>query len=345
MAHPQKLKKKHNKLNFTRVGTSDKIPHYLRQYTLDNKIKEYLDNNEIDTDEKQEIIDEILENSDVILTTNSSAGSISLSNIEFNIAIIDEASQATIPSVLIPINKAKKFILIGDHKQLPPVVFNNNNKYLRKSLFEELIEKYPQQSQELLIQYRMNEILMEFPNRKFYENKLICSEKSKNYSLKNIILEKYDLNNPLIFIDTSKCENNKEESLDYSYSYMNKLEIKIVLEIIDMYLNKGIPQKNIGVIAPYAKQVRLIKEKTKVAVKSVDGFQGGEKDIIIISLVRSNENKDIGFLGDLRRLNVSLTRAKKKLIIIGNRETFESNDDYKEFFEFCKKNSCISTLH
>lgn len=348
----KKLKKKHNKLNFTRVGTSDKIPHYLRQYTLDNKIKEYLDNNEIDTDEKQEIIDEILENSDVILTTNSSAGSISLSNIEFNIAIIDEASQATIPSVLIPINKAKKFILIGDHKQLPPVVLNNNAKYLKKSLFEELITKYKHQSQELLIQYRMNEILMKFPNKKFYENKLKCSKKSKNYYL-NKVLKKYDTPSPLIFIDTSKHENNKE-NISNLHSYTNKLEIGLVLEIINMCLDKGILPKDIGVIAPYAKQVRLIKEKieaeltkekTKVAVKSVDGFQGGEKDIIIISLVRSNDNKDIGFLKDLQRLNVSLTRAKKKLIIIGNRETFESNDDYKELLEFCEGLMCIHTLH
>ena len=348
----KKLKKKHNKLNFTRVGTSDKIPHYLRQYTLDNKIKEYLDNNEIDTDEKQEIIDEILENSDVILTTNSSAGSISLSNIEFNIAIIDEASQATIPSVLIPINKAKKFILIGDHKQLPPVVLNNNAEYLKKSLFEELITNYKHQSQELLIQYRMNEILMKFPNKKFYENKLKCSKKSKNYYL-NKVLKKYDTPSPLIFIDTSKHENNKE-NISNLHSYTNKLEIGLVLEIINMCLDKGILPKDIGVIAPYAKQVRLIKEKieaeltkekTKVAVKSVDGFQGGEKDIIIISLVRSNDNKDIGFLKDLQRLNVSLTRAKKKLIIIGNRETFESDDAYNELLEFCEGLMCIHTLH
>lgn len=339
----KKLKKKHNKLNFTRVGTSDKIPPNLRQYTLDYKIKQYLDNNEIDSDEKQEIIDEILENSDVILTTNSSAGAISLSNIEFNIAIIDEASQATIPSVLIPINKAKKFILIGDHKQLPPVVLNDNAKYLKKSLFEELITNYKHQSQELLIQYRMNEILMKFPNKKFYENKLKCSKKSKNYYL-NKVLKKYDSTSPLIFIDTSKHENNKEKTSGL-HSYTNDLEIGLVLEIINMYLDKGIHQKDIGVIAPYAKQVMLIKEKREVAVRSVDGFQGGEKDIIIISLVRSNDNEDIGFLKDFQRLNVSLTRAKKKLIIIGNRETFESYDGYEELLEFCEGLMCIHTLH
>ena len=104
-----------------------------------------------------------------------------------------------------------------------------------------------------------------------------------------------------------------------------------------MYLNNGINPKNIGVISPYANQVRTINKKTNVDVKSVDVFQGGEKDIIIISLVRSNNNGDIGFLKDMRRLNVSLTRAKKKLMIIGNRETLKINKDYKEFLEFCEQ--------
>ena len=150
------------------------------------------------------------------------------------------------------------------------------------------------------------------------------------------VLEKYDSSSPLIFIDTSKYENNKEFSLD-SHSYKNNLESEIVLEIINMYLDKKINPQDIGVISPYSKQVRLIKEKTKnISVKSVDGFQGGEKDIIIISLVRSNEEKNIGFLDDMRRLNVSLTRAKKKLIVIGNKETLQSNNDYKEFIEFCE---------
>ena len=322
------LKKlRHTNINFTRVGTSNKIPNYLQQYTLDYKINNQITGKSINNEERQQIEEEILKNSQVILTTNSSAGSIILSDIQFHIAIIDEASQATIPSTLIPINKAEKFILIGDHKQLPPVVSSNNTKYLSKSLFEELIENYPQQSQELLIQYRMNEILMTFPNKKFYGNKLKCSKLSKDNYM-TTVLEKYDSSSPLIFIDTSKYENNKEFSLD-SHSYKNNLESEIVLEIINMYLDKKINPQDIGVISPYSKQVRLIKEKAKnISVKSVDGFQGGEKDIIIISLVRSNEEKNIGFLDDMRRLNVSLTRAKKKLIVIGINTCKEKIDCY-----------------
>lgn len=333
----KKLEENHE-INFIRVGDSNKVPDYLRKYSLDYKIKDYITDNAINDITKQEIEEEILKQAQVILTTNSSTATRSLSNILFDIAIIDEASQATVPSVLIPINKAKKFILIGDHKQLPPVIASNDCQYLKKSLFEELIEKYPQKSQELLIQYRMNKILMNFPNKKFYENKLICSEKSKNYYLDCGVLEKFDCSSPLIFIDTSKHNNNKESHLNHSHSFKNDLEKKIVLEIIDMFINKGIRPKDIGVISPYAKQTQLISEKTKVDVNSVDGFQGDEKDIIIISLVRSNDEGNIGFLKDLRRLNVSLTRAKKKLIIIGNRKTFESNEDYNEIINFCEDN-------
>lgn len=328
---------KHEKINKTRIGDLNKIPHHLKNHTINHKLENHpLYDKEMDYEERVEIEKEILRNSHVVLATNSTVARRSLENIGFDIAIIDEASQATVPSVLIPINKAEKFILIGDHRQLPPVILNNDCVHLKKSLFEELIEKYPQQSQELLIQYRMNEILMEFPNKKFYDNKLICSEKSKNYYLNIGVLERYDSSSPLIFIDTSEHEDNKESKLNSSDSYINNLEAKIALEIAQMYLEKGIKKKHVGIIATYADQVRLIDKKTEVDVKSADGFQGSERDIIIASMVRSNKEGKIGFLKDMKRLNVLLTRAKKKLIMIGNRKTLESNDDYKEFIDFCE---------
>ena len=328
---------KHDKINKTRIGDLNKIPNHLKNHTINHKLKNHpLYDEDMDYDERLKIEQEILMDSHVILTTNSTVARRNLEDIDFDIAIIDEASQATVPSVLIPISKADKFILIGDHKQLPPVILNNECVHLKKSLFEELIKKYPKQSEELLIQYRMNEILMKFPNIKFYENKLICSEISKNYSLNCGVLEKYDSSSPLIFIDTSEHEDNAESKLNSSDSYINNLEAEIALEISQMYLDKGIKKKNIGIIATYADQVRLIGKKAKVDVKSADGFQGGERDIIIASMVRSNKYGKIGFLKDTKRLNVLLTRAKKKLIVIGNRKTLENNGDYKEFIEFCE---------
>ena len=259
---------------------------------------------------------DIINKSDVILSTNSSAALEIIKYIEFEVAIIDEASQATIPSVLIPIAKAKKFILAGDHKQLPPTILSSKAKYLENTLFEILIEKYPEKSELLNVQYRMNEELMKFPNKEFYDGKLLSANK-----------EKYK--DSLTFIDTSNYENNQEKRLKDSKSIINKLEASIVVDLVNNLLKEGVKINDIGIITPYADQVNLIKNKVDVEVKSVDGFQGREKEIIIISTVRSNNNGNLGFLTDLRRLNVSLTRAKRKLIIVGNKNTLKTNSTYK----------------
>lgn len=157
------------------------------------------------------IMEDIINKSQVILTTNSSAARDELSDIEFDVAIIDEASQTTIPSILIPIAKAKRFILAGDHKQLPPVVSSDSAKELKETLFEKFIEKYPSKKQLLNVQYRMNEKLMKFPNSEFYNGELICYEKIKDSSI-DIVREDLDIDSSLVFIDTSnhpKCQETK----------------------------------------------------------------------------------------------------------------------------------------
>ena len=118
-----------------------------------------------------------------------------------------------------------------------------------------------------------------------------------------------------------------------SKSFVNKLEAGICLELAEDYIKKGVKENQIGIISPYADQVKLISEKTSIEVKSVDGFQGREKEIIIISTVRSNDNGEIGFLNDLRRLNVATTRAKRKLIIVGNKDTLSYNTTYKNLIK------------
>jgi predicted DNA helicase len=280
------------------------------------------------------IIKDIIDKSDVILSTNSSAALEFIQGIVFDVAIIDEASQATIPSVLIPIAKAKKFILSGDHKQLPPTVISSKALELEETLFEGLIKKYENRSKLLNIQYRMNEKLMEFPNKEFYDNKLKSSNNVKNISISDLI--KTNKDNPLLFIDTSLVSNNNETRLKDSKSIINKTEADIVIKITDDILKSGIKSKDIGIISPYLDQVNLINSKIDVDVKTIDGFQGREKEIIIISLVRSNNKGNIGFLEDLRRLNVSLTRTKRKLIIVGNSHTLEGNDTYKRLIGFFK---------
>ena len=289
---------------------------------------------------ENKMIRDIIECSDVILTTNSSAALDSIVKIKFDVAIIDEASQATIPSILIPIAKARRFILAGDHKQLPPTIISPKSKDLEKTLFEELIKLYPHKSQLLNIQYRMNKLLMEFPNREFYNNGL-KSDSSVNEIKVDDLLGSNNHEEALLFINTSNVYKNEEKHLKDSKSLINQLESEIVVNIAKKYLNAGIHEEDIGIISPYADQVKLIQNKTPVEVKTVDGFQGREKEIIIISTVRSNDMGNIGFLKDLRRLNVAITRAKRKLIIVGNKETLKNNPTYTRLIEFVESENLL----
>ena len=286
------------------------------------------------------MIRDIIDKSDVILSTNSSAAIEDIARVKFDVAIIDEASQTTIPSVLIPIAKAHRFILAGDHKQLPPTIISDRAGELEKTLFEELIKLYPFKSQLLNVQYRMNTLLMKFPNQEFYNNALKSDLNVDNITI-NEIINSDTYEKPMLFIDTSKVHNNKEKHLKDSKSIVNELEARISTEIVENYLRIGLSEEDIGVISPYADQVKLIQDMTPVEVKTVDGFQGREKEVIVISTVRSNDNENIGFLKDLRRLNVAITRAKRKLIIIGNKDTLKSNDTYSRLIDFVEKENLL----
>ena len=289
---------------------------------------------------ENKMIRDIIETSDVILSTNSSAALESISKTKFDVAIIDEASQATIPSVLIPIAKAHRFILAGDHKQLPPTIISDKAQKLEKTLFEELIKIYPFKSQLLNVQYRMNSLLMKFPNAEFYNNNLKSDSSVDDITINDIINTDGE-EEAMLFVDTSNVDKEGEKHLKDSKSIINKLEADIAVTLANDYLNAGLEETDIGIISPYADQVKIIQDKTPVEVKTVDGFQGREKEIIIISTVRSNEDGNIGFLRDLRRLNVAITRAKRKLIIIGNINTLKTNPTYARLIEFARTNNAL----
>ena len=299
---------------------------------------------------ESEIIREIIEDVDIVLSTNSSAALEFIKDVEFDVAIIDEASQATIPSVLIPIAKAKRFILAGDHKQLPPTILSEEAKELSETLFEKLISLYPSKARMLEVQYRMNQLLMEFPSREFYNGKIKADESVKDITLADLKVrepffgEPWDSilkrEEPLIFVDTSDRTDKWERQRKGSTSRENPLEALLIKEIVERLLRMGIKKNWIGVITPYDDQVDLIRsliEDEDIEVHTVDGYQGREKEVIILSFVRSNKNHELGFLTDLRRLNVSITRAKRKLIAIGDSETLKEHDTYKRFIEFVKR--------
>jgi len=328
-------------------GVSAKaIKSMARWIELNNEIQKLL--NEAKRVE-EEIIKEIIESSQVVLSTNSSSALEFIKNVEFDVVIVDEATQATIPSVLIPIAKAKRFVLAGDHKQLPPTILSDEAKELSETLFEKLIEKYPQNSKMLEVQYRMNEMLMNFPSIEFYGGKIRADKDVRNITLVDLVVKTPsfgvpwdDILNPkepLVFVDTSKCRDKWERQRKGSLSRENPLEARIVREIVEKLLDMGIRKEWIGVIAPYDDQVDLIRSLlNNVEVHTVDGYQGREKEVIVLSFVRSNRKGELGFLTDLRRLNVALTRAKRKLIAIGDSEMFEVSETYKRFIEFVKRN-------
>ena len=319
--------------------SSDKMKSMAKWIEISQQIDE--EHDEIKRIENR-MIKDIIDKSNVILATNSSAALETIARNKFDVAIIDEASQATIPSVLIPISKANRFILAGDHKQLPPTIISEQAIDLENTLFESLIEKYPYKSQLLNVQYRMNRLLMKFPNQEFYNNGLESDSSVDEITIGDIIPG--DDEDALLFIDTSQVDDYGESHIRDSKSIVNKLEAKIATGIARDYITAGVDVDDIGIISPYADQVKIMQEKTDVEVKTIDGFQGREKEIIIISTVRSNDWGNIGFLSDLRRLNVAITRSKRKLIIIGNKETLKNNPTYSRLIEFVEDENLLVVI-
>ncbi|MBA2863145.1 IGHMBP2 family helicase [Methanococcus maripaludis] len=277
---------------------------------------------------EKKLIDDIISTSDVVVATNSMAGSEILEDYKFDVCVIDEGSQSTEPSSLIPIVRSRKLIIAGDHKQLPPTVLSDELE-LKKTLFERMIHENPEFSKILQVQYRMNEKIMEFSNEMFYENKLIAHESVKSHNLleivENVSNEDNDIINekPLQFINV-----DGEEQQDSFKSSYNVEEAEKVLEIVSKLQKYEIP---VSVITPYDAQVKYISKMLntdKIDVKSVDGFQGRENEVIVISFVRTDK---MGFLKDLRRLNVAVTRAKRKLIVVGSKNLLIKDDAYSKF--------------
>jgi predicted DNA helicase len=297
-------------------------------------------------------VKDLLDRADVICSTNITAGSEMLADRHFDLSVIDEATQSTQTETLIPYFKADKSILIGDHKQLPPTVINQEavEKGLSISLFEKLYELYADDfASTLKTQYRMNREIMGFSSLYFYDVDLKAADSAAGQTLLDLGIDiKSDdffadkalkPEYPIVFLDTFNMEA-EERSLNASNSYDNPVEAEIVLDIIDRAVKLSIEQKDIAVISPYKDQVDFLNQHNHfndVEIDTVDAFQGREKEMIIFTAVRSNKENNIGFLRDLRRLNVSLTRAKKKLIIIADSSTICSIEAYNNLLTYIKK--------
>jgi ATP-dependent RNA/DNA helicase IGHMBP2 len=275
------------------------------------------------------LVQEIVSQAKVIVTTLIGASHHLLNGFEFETVVIDEASQALEPECWNAILKAKRVVLAGDHKQLPPTVKSVDAEKLGLSttILDQMIP-HAQYGGLLDTQYRMHDDIIAFSNEYFYENKL----KSDPFVCARTLGDDHQ---PIVFIDTVGCSFD-ETTEQGSRSHFNAGEFFIIREHILLHYERLLGA-SIGIISPYAAQVRHIKEQIDsddqlialdIEVNSIDGFQGQEKQVIYISLVRSNEDSEIGFLKDERRLNVALTRAQSKLVVIGDSGTIATHPLY-----------------
>ena len=279
---------------------------------------------------------------------------------KFGTLFIDEAAQALEAACWIPIRRVSRVILAGDHCQLPPTIksFAAMKAGLGKTLMERIVENKPETVTLLKMQYRMNEEIMRFSSDWFYANQVESAPEVKYRSI-------LDLDIPMTWIDTSQFDVPddqerqdssgksifREEFVGESFGRINKAEAELTLLALETYFKKIGKERilderlDVGVISPYRAQVQYLRRLFKkreffkpyrslISVNTVDGFQGQERDIILISLVRANDEGQIGFLRDLRRMNVAITRARMKLIILGDASTMTRHPFYKKLYEY-----------
>lgn len=318
--------------------------------------------------EKKVLVDILLE-SRVVVATLHGAGSYSLRQVRrtlesenkqlFDAIIIDEVSQSLEAQCWIPLidfPNARKLIIAGDNKQLPPVVMSKSPKtktILEQTLFDRLEKlSFGKNIIKLLsIQYRMNKNIMEFPSQYFYRSKLVADESVAN----NVISVNGEDFPPILWLDTQGYdypEKNSDETSSkgsrFEFSKYNENEAYLTRNYVFTLVRKGVKPSDIGIIAPYSAQISLLSKiihvkYREVEISTVDGFQGREKLAIVLSLVRSNEVGEVGFLAEERRLNVAITRPKRHLCIIGNTETLTKGDSkfLKQWVKWAYDNSEI----
>ncbi len=290
------------------------------------------------------IADEILSKAQVITATLIGANHYTIRERKYSAVIIDEAGQALEPACWVAILKAPKLVMAGDHQQLPPTIrAATAAKELGETLLEKAVALQPQAVVLLQEQYRMNKEIMDFPSREFYGGLLQAASGVAGQRL-------FAGDLPVQFIDTAGCgfeelrEGNRLSNREEAVFLVNQLAV-LVQQLALVYSSEAFP--TIGVIAPYRAQADMLKELTlqndalklfqnAITVNTVDSFQGQERDVIFISLTRSNSDSAIGFLSEIRRMNVAMTRARKKLVVIGDSATIGSFLFYEDFIAYAQ---------
>ena len=302
---------------------------------------------------------EILINADlfdsarVIASTLVSSNHRLLNGRRFPTLFIDEAAQALEAACWIAIRKADRVILAGDHCQLPPTIkcIEAARGGLDHTLMEKVVQQKPSAVSLLKVQYRMHEAIMRFPSEWFYNGELEAAPEVRNRGI-------LDFDTPMNWIDTSEMDFH-EEFVGESFGRINKQEANLLLQELEAYISRigkaRILDESIdfGLISPYKAQVQYLRSKIRgssflrpfrslITVNTVDGFQGQERDVVFISLVRANEDGQIGFLNDLRRMNVAITRARMKLVILGDATTLTKHAFYRKLIQYIRQEAVSS---
>jgi superfamily I DNA and/or RNA helicase len=305
---------------------------------------------------ERSITEEVLEAVQVITCTLVGASNRSIRDLMFETIFIDEAAQAIEPGCWIPISRGQRVVLAGDHHQLPPTVKSERaaREGLRETLFEKCITRQPESARMLTVQYRMHEQIMEFSSRRFYHGQLQAHDSVRHAGL-SAYDPRFSPELPVEFLDTAGLRF-QETTIPESRSAANPDEAKLLLERLNQLLEPMIASHQerepltIGVIAPYRAQINCLRDAIEedprlgvlmqqriISVGTVDAFQGQERDIIAISLTRSNDFGEIGFLSDIRRMNVGMTRARRKLLLVGNSSTLASHAFFKDLLAYVER--------
>ncbi len=291
------------------------------------------------------IINDLLQNAEAICATLVGSSHPVLRGKKFQTVFIDEAAQALEPACWIPILRSGRVIFAGDHQQLPPTIKSNEAARLglSQTLFEKAIKRQPQSASMLKVQYRMHEDIMKFSSDYFYHNELVADE-----SVRAELLMANQ--SPVEFIDTAGC-GYAEKQDNETLSRFNEEEAQLLIKRVEILVEEVGEltwiERNLtmGIITPYRAQVDYLHKLAEaspileplhklITINTVDAFQGQERDVIAISFVRSNEKSEVGFLGDIRRTNVAMTRARKKLIMVGDTATLGSHDFYVSLIDY-----------
>ncbi len=293
-----------------------------------------------------QLVARIFGNARVICATLTGLDEKLLGGYSFDLCVIDEAAQSTEAGCWIPLRYSKRLVLAGDHCQLPPTVIAPEAAAggLATSMMERLLqgaERAATLSHQLDRQYRMHQQIMAFPSQTFYHNTLLAHPAVANHLLCDLpgVTPTELTTVPVYFIDTAGADHQETQEVE-GESRCNAGEAQIVQRKITQLCEAGLSANQIAVISPYTAQVRLLREQLIALVDqgleigSIDGFQGRENEAVIISLVRSNEDGEIGFLADIRRMNVALTRARRSLIVIGDSATIASHPFYAQLLDY-----------